>query len=460
MTSVSTTPSTASEKLDFKRILPIFIIVVVDLMGLTIIIPLLPLYATALGASALIIGVLSATYPISQLIGGPLLGGLSDRYGRRPILIISQFGTFIGFLILGFANSLPLLFLSRLIDGLTGGNIVVAQAAISDSTTERTRTQGLGLIGAAFGLGFILGPALAGISLSLSGGDYRVPAFIAAGFSLISIFLTSLWFKETLPEGGIRSRKAQQPFFIRLRSALNTPVIGALLVLMFMQQLVFGGFEQFLSLFTLTRLGMNGAGNAVLFIFIGFIVVIVQARFIGPWSRKYGERRLIYFSLLLLTVGLILTSLTPAVAVPWYSQSDLLAEFARSSAASGDIRQALSSSIVLPDDSARGWLGLLWILAAMIPASIGGAMLAPSINSLITKFSAPDSIGSMLGVSSALVSLANAVTPILGGMLFQVLGSTAPFLLGGLLMAGLLLMALRYVVSPPREMPHSPMIPS
>src|SRR6185369_6653532 len=153
-------------------------------------IPLLPLYATAFGANALMIGVIGAAYPLMQLIGAPILGSLSDRYGRKPVLIFSQIGTFIGFLLLGLANAIPLLIISRLIDGISGANIVTAQAAITDSTTPQTRAQGLGLIGAAFGLGFVLGPAIAGIALALTGNDYRVPAYIAAGFSLVSIFLT------------------------------------------------------------------------------------------------------------------------------------------------------------------------------------------------------------------------------------------------------------------------------
>ncbi len=440
--------TTPDDKLDFKRILPLFVVVFIDLMGLTIIIPILPLYATALGASALLIGMIGATYPMAQLIGGPWLGGLSDRYGRRPVLIVSQIGTFIGFLILGFANSLLMFFLARLIDGLTGGNIVVAQAAITDSTTEKTRTQGLGLLGAAFGLGFILGPAIAGISLALSGGDYRVPAFLAAGFSLTSVLLTTFWFKETLPQGGAQAKQAQRPFLVRLREAIATPIVGVLLLLMFAQQVIFGGFEQLLSLFTLTRLGMNGTANAALFIFVGVIIVMVQGRFIGQWSRRYGERKLIYGGLLMLSIGLILTAVTPAVPAPWYDKGELLAEFARSGSASSGEAHSISSSIALPDDAGRGWLGLLWLLVAMIPASIGGAILSPSINSLITKYSATGSVGSVLGLSSALVSLANAVTPIFGGTLFEVLGSTAPFLLGGVLMGVLFVMALRHVAAP------------
>src|SRR4030095_4343264 len=160
-----TTSEQPTEKLDFKRILPVIVIILVDLIGLSIIIPLLPLFAARFGANAFVIGILQATYPLMQFIGAPILGRLSDHFGRKPILIISQIGTLAGFVLLGFANSLWLLFLSRIIDGLSGANISTAQAAVADSTTEKTRTQGLGLIGAAFGVGFILGPIIAYIVL-------------------------------------------------------------------------------------------------------------------------------------------------------------------------------------------------------------------------------------------------------------------------------------------------------
>src|SRR5512144_2026068 len=195
MASIETT--VAEDKLDFRRILPVLVIVLVDLMGLSIIIPLLPLFAARFGATPLVVGVLQASYPLMQFVGAPILGRLSDRFGRKPILIVSQIGTLAGFVLLGFANTLWLLFLSRIIDGLSGANISTAQAAIADRTSEKTRTQGLGLIGAAFGVGFVLGPIIAYIVLAASGGDYRVVALTAAFFSLVSILLTTFWFHET-----------------------------------------------------------------------------------------------------------------------------------------------------------------------------------------------------------------------------------------------------------------------
>ncbi len=442
----------ADERLDFKKILPIFIIVLIDLLGLTVIIPLMPLYATSFGADPLLIGVLGAAYPVMQFIGAPFLGRLSDRVGRKPVLIVSQLGTFIGFLILGLANSLVLLFLARIVDGISGANISTAQAAITDSTNEKTRTQGLGLLGAAFGLGFIIGPVIAFVSLAASGNDYRLPAFVAAGFSALSVLLTTFWFHETLPQEKRGVEGGTPTFsFAAMYKALRNPAVGILLVLMFAQQIAFGGFEQLLSLFTLNRLGLNASGNAVIFVFVGVIVVAVQGGFIGPWSRKLGDRRLIYLGLAALAVGLTLVAVTPRQPVPWYSKAALTQELATS----GDFRTHENPTtpnlqIGIPNDDHNGWLGLGWILLAMVPASIGGGILQPSINSLVTKRVRKDEVGGILGISASFLSGANAVAPLLGGAIFQALGASWPFLFGGLLMGALWLGALT-MIKPGRE---------
>jgi DHA1 family tetracycline resistance protein-like MFS transporter len=457
-----TAATQSQERLDFKRILPIFIIILTDLLGLTIIIPLLPLYAASFGADPVIIGLLGAAFPTMQIVGAPLLGGLSDRFGRKPILMLSQIGTFLGFVLLGIANSLPLIFLARIIDGLSGANVAVAQAALTDSTTEKTRAQGLGLLGAAFGLGFIVGPVIAFATLGLSGNDYHAPALVAAGFSLLSIILTTIMFKETLPpeKRGAQRGEKRTVLVGNIIHALRQPIIGMLLILMFLQQLIFGGFEYLISLFTLNRLGVNGSGNALIFVFVGIIIVLIQGKYIGPWSRKYGEHQLIYTALILLAAGLTLTALTPAQTVPWYSRAEMIRELNQNTASrTGEGTSASMVSVPIPEDGNNGWLGLVWILVAMIPAAVGGALLSPSINSLITK-RAGSEVGSTLGVSSALVSTANAITPILGGSIFSILGSTAPFLIGGIVLGGLYFIARQTVKPSPDDLSAAVSAPS
>jgi DHA1 family tetracycline resistance protein-like MFS transporter len=440
----SDTDTSAPEKLDFKRVLPIFVIVLVDLLGLTIIIPLLPLYAVRFEASPFVVGLLASAYPIMQLIGGPLLGGLSDRFGRKPILIISQIGTFLGFILLGLSNSLLLLFISRLIDGLSGANIVAAQAAIADSTTEKTRSQGLGLIGAAFGLGFTIGPVIAIVALQVGGGNYQVPAFVAAGFSLFSIILSTFWFKETHPKekrGGHADRRGL--FMLgNLKQVVKNPFVGVLLGLMFMQHLIFNGVESLLSLFTLNRLGMDGSWNALLFLLIGVILVMIQGKYIGQWTRRFGERKLINGGLGLLAIGLILLSFTPPQPVPNYSREAMISQL------QGDSTKQFDQVTMLPPDGNTGWAGVIWIVLVMLPVTVGASVLSPSINSLITQNVAKQEIGSALGVSGSLVSAGNAITPIIGGAIFQVLGGTALFLIGGIIMGVICLYAIK-ALNPP-----------
>jgi DHA1 family tetracycline resistance protein-like MFS transporter len=437
----------SGDRLDFKRILPIIAIVFVDLLGLSIIIPLLPLYAARFSATPLVIGLLQATYPLMQFLGAPILGRLSDRYGRKPILIISQLGTLAGFILLGFANTLFLLFLSRIIDGISGANMSTAQAAISDSTNERTRTQGLGLIGAAFGLGFILGPVIAFVVLAATGQNYQAVAFTAAFFSLSSILLTLFWFRETRTVDS-PSAASRRPFSIEaMMYALNRPLVGFLLIVMFFYQIAFGGYEQLFSLFTLTQLGMDARDTTGLFVLAGIFIIIIQGGFIGRWSKQKGDRWLVVLGISSLAIGLLGTALTPRVAVPWYDRSRVLERLAGEGAVSVPLQ---SIQIRLPDQAARGWQGIGWLLVVSLPAALGGAVLHPAINSLITKSSDPGDVGGMLGISAAFYSAANAIAPIFYGLLFQWFGAPVPFMAGGLILLLLWLLVPRYL---PKQQP-------
>lgn len=426
--------------LDRRRVLPIFLLVFVDILGLTVILPLLHLYAVAFGAGPLQIALAIAAFPLAQLVGVPVMGALSDRYGRKPLLLISQVTTCISFILLGLATSLELVILSRLLDGLFGANLSTAQAALSDITDETNRTRGLGITGAAFGLGFIFGPVIALISLELT-NSLAVPAFTAAIYSFVSILVTGFLFKETHPpEMRGRSQHVWLSPLTILRYLLK-PSLGILLLLMFAQQVIFFGYESLLGLFTLTRLGFLGRGNAVLFLVIGLILVMVQLRFIGRWSARLGDRRLATLALGALALGLLLTATTPESPHPLYLREmvarDLLgAQPSATEAMIGDF------GIELPNNENRGFAGILWLLAAIVPVSIGAGLIRPALNSLITQSVSAFEYGQALGVSSALVSAANACAPLIAGLIFQGLGSSAPFAIGGVLMAGLSVLSL------------------
>jgi MFS family permease len=420
-----------AEKLDFKRVLPIIVIVLVDLIGLSIIIPILPYFAARFSATPIVIGVLQASYPMMQFIGAPILGRLSDRFGRKPILIVSQIGTLAGFILLGFANTLALLFVSRIVDGLSGANMSTAQAAMADSTSEWNRTQGLGLLGAAFGVGFVLGPMIAYAVLALSHDNYQAVAFAAAFFSLASILLTTFWFRETHRNYSPSIAALKSPFTFRaMLDALRHPVVGFLLLIMFFYQVAFGGYEQLFALFTLSQLGMSATDTAGLFALAGVFIIVVQGGLIGRWSRQKGERWLVILGVSTLAIGLIGTALTPRIPVPWYNRQKVL----QGLAGQNDLTAIQNIKVTPPEENGKSWFGIGWLVVASFPAALGGGLLHPAINSLITKSAKKSEVGEMLGISSGMYSAANAAAPLFYGSLFQWLGAPVPFFAGGLIL--------------------------
>jgi MFS family permease len=258
---------------------------------------------------------------------------------------------------------------------------------------------------------------------------------------LASLLLTIFWLPETRDLTKTRAG-GRSPFTIQsMLEALNRPTVGILLVLMFAQQLAFGGYEQMFSLFALNRLGMGARDTSGLFVLAGLFIVAVQGGFIGRWSRKYGDRWLVMLGLSTLAIGLILTASTPQIPVPWYDQARITAEMQGRSST-----QLINVS--LPPETNKGWFGIIWVLIASFPAALGGGVLHPAINSLITKSSGKDEVGGILGVSAGFYSAANAITPLFFGSLFQWLGAPVPFLIGGLLLAVLWVVAMRKVKVP------------
>ena len=280
------------EKQVKRQLFLVFGFVFVDLLGYSLILPLLPYYADTFGATLTLVGLLGTSNAVAQLIAAPFIGRLSDRYGRRPLLILSIAGTVLSFLLLGLARSLPMLFLSRILDGLLGGNIALARAYITDVTDEKSRSRGLGIIGAAFGLGFIIGPAMGGF---LSRFGYGTPALVAAGLSLINLISVALWLPESLTverRNAMRQRPSPSFSLRALRKALGRPCAGPLLNVLLFYGLAFTLFQSNFALFTKVRLGLDAQSTAFILTYVGVLSVLVQGVAIGRLTDRFSERQL------------------------------------------------------------------------------------------------------------------------------------------------------------------------
>lgn len=371
----------------------IFLIVFIDLLGFSLILPLLPFYAQSFGASPAVVGLLVASYAAVQMISAPILGRLSDRFGRRPILLVSIFGSFLGFIFLGFARSLFILFIARIMDGITGGNLSVAQAYISDVTDEKNRARGLGLIGAAFGLGFVIGPALGGF---LSRWGYGTPAFLASVLSLINLGMVAFWLPESLSierRQALLNHKRPAISLSGLWEALHRPLVGPLLHTRFFFGLAFATFQTVFSLYALTRFGLDAQTTGYILAYVGVLSIITQGFLVGRLTHRFNERQLILTCTVLMAVSLLGWALTPSVPV---------------------------------------------LLFIMIPLSFSGGILNTVINSAISKSVTPMEIGGILGLSSSIESLTRVIAPTLGGILLGRLGPSAPGMFSGLLMTALI----------------------
>lgn len=375
-----------------SSLLPIFAVVFVDMLGFGLILPLLPYIAESYHLTAFQVGLLLATFPIGQVFGAPILGRLSDRFGRKPILIISVFGTLISFLLLGLARNIWLIFASRLLDGLTGGNISVAQSYISDKTTAANRAKGLGLIGAAFGLGFIFGPAIGG---SLSQFGIQVPALLSAALSMINLILIAAILPESLSRED-RERLINSPqtrFSIHvLLDALRKPVVGPLLHGRFFYSFSFGLFQSIFSLYAQKRFNLDARSTGFVLAYVGILIVLIQGLAIGPLTKRYSENRLIRLA----SVGLSLSFILLAVAP-----------------------------------------NLISLLIVLIPLSLTSSVVNTVLRSTLTKAVRPEEIGGILGLSTSLESVTSIVTPVLGGFLIGSLGTWAPGTLSALIMGSL-----------------------
>lgn len=285
----------------------IFLVVFIDLLGFGIILPLLPYIAEKYAATPVVIGLLSGSYSLFQFIAGPILGRLSDRYGRKKLLIISQLGSMAGYVLLAIAGSLPLLFLSRIIDGTTGGNISIAQAYMADVTDKKTRAKGMGLLGAAFGIGFMFGPAIGGF---LSRFGFAAPALFAAGISLLSTLATSLFLKETVNVATAKLSPRTAMTLYQFKHILATPPINTLLLTFFLLSLGFSGMQGTYALLVQAKFGWGPTEVGYIFGLIGIIAIITQVKILSALTAKIGEYQTLFTSILILALGFGTLSLT------------------------------------------------------------------------------------------------------------------------------------------------------
>ena len=393
-------------------LLPIFLIVLVDILGMAIILPLLPFYAEMFGATPQVVGLLITTYAACQLFAGPMLGKISDRMGRRPLLLVSQAGTFVGFLILAFSKTLWLIFLSRIIDGLTAGNLSLAQAYISDVTEAKDRAHSFALIGVAFGVGFLLGPAVSGFLAQYS---YQYPIFAAAALSFTSILGSYFLLPKTVPQGASQNVPgAEGGSATSDEGRLNLldwkhyakyfkePRLAPLLWQFALFCLAFASFTSGFALFAERRyIGSDGLPFGprevgYVFAYVGFLGIILQGGLVRPLVKRFGERKLAVWGFLSGTLGFALLGFT-------YSVPELL--------------------------------------FVAVFCSFGTGVLRPALTSLVTQSVGRDEQGVILGLTQSLFSIAQILSPLVAGFLIERVWLapwallTSAFMAGGLLLS-------------------------
>jgi DHA1 family tetracycline resistance protein-like MFS transporter len=368
----------------------IFLTIFVNLVGFGIIIPLLPYYAETFGASPVVIGLLFAVFSLCQLIAAPALGDLSDRYGRRPILIFSLAGTVVSFVMLAVAHSVTMLFAARIVDGLSGGNISTARAYVADVTEPKDRARAYGLIGAAFGLGFILGPALSAV---LSHISYTAPIWAAAGVTLIATIMASFWLPETVHRAHAGSGN---PFTYLPDLFLRAP-IRRVLVVDFFYWCSFAIFQTTFALFAARRFGFGVAKTGYVFAAFGVLGALIQGGLIRTVVRRLGDKRTFITGLAFGAVGLVAAAVAQSVTM---------------------------------------------FLVALVPLAFGIGFGHPTMASLVSLVARGDEQGRVQGAASAVESLGRTVGPVWGNSSLQHFGDSVPYLsAAGLIMVTLAIVA-------------------
>ncbi len=365
--------------------LALFLTVFIDLLGFGLFLPSLVYWASAHQASEAQIGLLQASYSLAQFVCAPIWGRLSDRFGRRPVMLISIAGTGVAYLAFGFGGPLWSLFAARTAAGIFAGNIGTAQAYVADITTPENRAKGMGMLGAAFGLGFTFGPPLGGEIAGTS--HFERPALFAAALCLIN-FALAAW---SLPEShaGLHVTKPRTSRLNALASALTNARLSALIVLFFVVTFAFANMEQALILATRKLFQWSPRENGHLLGAVGILVIVMQGGLIGPLTKRFGERRLLFAGTL--------------------AMAGALAGLAAARTPSG-----------------------YWL--SMVPLALGNGLANPSLSTLLSKVSDPAERGQTLGLGQSASSLGRILAPIWAGWSFQHVAYSAPFATGAAVM--------------------------
>jgi len=363
----------------------VFITLFIDLLGFGIVLPLLPYYAHQFHASAVTVGALIASYSAMQFVCAPVWGRWSDRIGRRPIMLISLAGSTCSYALFAAADGIGLLFVSRVLAGVAGANIPVAQAFIADSTNEEERARGMGLIGAAFGLGFVFGPAIGGF---LAQYGHRAPGLAATVICGINLLAALWWLPESLPPAQ-RQQTRPAARFAQLRDAFRHPRLARLIVVFAAVVFSFSTMETTLALLCATAYGMSASHIYWLFGYMGVLITLMQGGLIGGLSQRIDEISLVVIGAGLLAAGLGAAPFAPPLAP---------------------------------------------LLIALAAIAFGQGMTSPVLSSLISKSSRENDRGGVLGISQSVGSLARILGPLWGGMLFDHAGPAGPYVTTAALM--------------------------
>jgi len=376
----------------------LFLIVLVDLVGFGLVIPLLPFYAARFGASPQAVTILVAVYSLVSMVTAPLWGRLSDRIGRRPVLMASTITSSLAYLWLGLAPSLWMLFAARALAGACAGNISAAQAYIADITTPENRARGMGMIGAAFGIGFIIGPALGGAVAGndLAHADLMTPGLIAAGLSFVAFLGVVAVLPESLKPEARRPPKRGR--LAAIGAAFRRPVLSRLLLVFFLAILAFAGMEATFALWAMRQFSWGPAQVGYIFTYVGVLLAVMQGGAIGPLTKRVGEEWLLLGGLGLIALGLV----------------------------------------ILPAAT-----GLAPLLVSMTLLAFGMGAMQPSLNSLISRRAGSEEQGEVMGVAQSVSSFSRVLGPAIAGALFAGLGSGSPFIWGAILVVAALAIGLR-----------------